>query len=148
MQLFLLFYLTLDGRLVVLLRVALRGYSLTGRAGERGRGYLPRAPRYNRGPGGPISRGTPPPSSYFPGLWGPQMICYPGPHYGSHRPCLLVHLLWIEEYIAGVENSLIILGTYFRKRSMSYTLLHPLVISCSFIQDIILKHKIGDVGFV
>ena len=30
----------------------------------------------------PISRGDPPlPRSYFQGLWGPQMICYPGPYY-------------------------------------------------------------------
>ena len=38
----------------------------------------------------PISRGTPPPPppSYFQGLWGSQTICYPGPHYGSHRPCV------------------------------------------------------------
>ena len=38
----------------------------------------------------PISRGTtpPPPPLYFQGLQGSQTICYPGPHYGSHRPCV------------------------------------------------------------
>ena len=44
------------------------------------------APRYDTGgpAGRSISRGTPPPPhSYFQ---GPQMICYPGPHYGSYRP--------------------------------------------------------------
>ena len=43
----------------------------------------------------PISRGTPrPPRSYFQGLWGPQIICYPGPHYGSHRPCCALQGCW------------------------------------------------------
>ena len=43
-----------------------------------------------------ISRGNtpppppppPPPRSHFQGLRGPQTICYPGPYYGSHRPCV------------------------------------------------------------
>ena len=76
-----------------------------GRAGERGggggggkRGYLPRAPRYNRGPGGQISRGTPPPPP------GPPLLVFSGP-MGPLNDMLPRASLWLSLALEpGVPN--------------------------------------------